>query len=131
MEGEKARKWSAFDVIKGLFAFLDKDTISSASPVLHNALYKLTQKDKYKEFFKEYIFEHRSYFPFSKELHTDLLNLEQSGQLSTPNPDFIDYTVKPKLKSTFDLYTKSLFSTEEIAILEEMAKDFSIEMVNV
>ena len=128
MEGEKVQEWGAFDVIKGLFAFLEKGSISSASPVIHSALYNLTQKDKYKIFFKEYIFEHRSYFPFSKELHTDLLNLEQSGQLSTPNPDFIDYTVKPKLKNTFDLYTKSLFSEEEIAILEEMARDLFNEI---
>lgn len=128
MEGENAKKWGSFDVIKGLFAFLERDSISSASPVIHNALYNLTLKGKYKKFLKEYIFEHRSYFPFSKELHTDLLNLEQSGQLSTPNPDFVDYTVKPKLKNTFDLYTKIFFSEEEITILQEMARDFFNEM---
>jgi hypothetical protein len=130
MEGKKAQEWGAFDVIKGLFAFLDKKTIPSASAVIHSALYNLTQEDNYKEFLKEYVFEHRSYFPFSKDLHTDLLNLEQSGQLSTSNPDFIDYTIKPKLKRTFDLYTKSLFSEKEIVILEKMSKDFTNAMVD-
>ena len=131
MEGKKAQEWGAFDVIKGLFAFLDKDTISSASPVIHGALYNLTKKDKYKKFLKEYVFEHRSYFPFSRDLHTDLLNLQQAGQLSAQNPDFINYIVNPKLKTTFGLYTKSLFSEQEIAILKELAKDFTNEMAGV
>ncbi|MBC8418743.1 MAG: hypothetical protein H8E10_09145 [Desulfobacterales bacterium] len=130
METKKAQDWAAFDVIKGLFAFLNKDTISSASPVIHSALYNLTKKDKYKKFLKEYVFDHRSYFPFSRDLHTDLLNLQQSGHLSAQNPDFIEYTVNSKLKTTFELYTKNLFSEQEIAILKELAKDFTSEMAD-
>ena len=118
-------KWTSFDVIKGLFRYIPGEgPIPSSRPKLHTAIFDLSQNEKYKRFLKDYLFEKTSYFPFSRELNIDILNLEQSGHLSADNPDFVDYKKKPKLENTFDLYTKGLFAELELEILKEMASKF-------
>ena len=118
-------EWTSFDVIKGVFRFLPDDKpISSSRPELHTAIYNISQKEKYKRFLKDYLFEKDSYFPFSRDLNIDILNLEQSGHLSADNPDFVDYKKKPKLGKTFDLYTRDLFTPEDLLLIKEMAELF-------
>ncbi|MGD9157126.1 MAG: hypothetical protein PVG39_01845 [Desulfobacteraceae bacterium] len=119
-------EWTSFDVIKGVFRYLPDDKpISSSRPELHTAIYNLSIEEKYKRFLKGYLFEKDSYFPFSRDLNIDILNLEQSGHLSADNPDFVDYKKKPKLEKTFDLYTKGLFDPEELELIQEMAELFA------
>ena len=125
---EVPAKWDTFDVIKGILAFLKEKDIPSSSPELHNSLYALKQKGKYSSFLKGYFFEDRTYYKFSRDFQTDLLNLEQSGHLASPNPDFLDYEIKPKLKNTFEKYNSKRFTKDEIDILKNMAEDFFKEI---
>jgi len=119
-------EWTSFDVIKGLFRYLpDDEPISSSRPRLHTAIFELTQVGEFRAFLKDYIFEKTSYFPFSRDLNIDILNLEQSGHLSADNPDFVDYKKKPKLNKSFEQYTKKLFKEEEIVVIREMSEKFS------
>lgn len=120
--------WTAFDVIKGMLSFADLGAIPASLSVLHTAVHKLSLKPEYKSFLADYVFEHRSPFPFSSDFQTDLVNLEQAGHLSTPNPDFIRYDLKPKLRNTFEKYGRRLFSEAELASLAQMARDFASEL---
>lgn len=123
--------WDAFDVIKAIFAFLPKEeTVPSSSPVLHETLHSLTLKRKYKKFLHNYVFDLQSYFPYSREFQTDLINLEQAGLLSSSNPDFIDYMIKDKLRKTFENHTKGRFTADEIEILKKMSKDFRTKLLS-
>ena len=123
-------KWDSFDVVKALLANKpeDKDIISCSIPVLHSALFKLKKSKKYRQFFDSYLFEDRIDYQYSRAFQTDLSNLELSGHLSTINPDFVNYTIQPKLKRTYELYTKDKFSLSERDLIREMGKKFFNEI---
>ena len=123
------RKWTTFQVLKALLANYPADTpgpvrITTSVPDLHSAIAKLQNNPRYTPFIGEYVFQRRSYFPFCRELQTDLGNLELSRHLSAMNPDFITYELRDKLTKTFDKYDRSLFDAAELETLENVARDF-------
>jgi hypothetical protein len=111
-----------FDTIKALLVFLTRDEVPARASILHSAIYELCKVKKWQPLLGGYFFEKRGSFPFSIELQSDLINLEQAGQLSTPNPDFVRYKRQPKLTNTFKRYGQSKFTAKEIASLKEMAR---------
>jgi len=129
MKGQAFPKWEPFDVIKGIFAYLpQRDSIPSSIPRLHEIVYNLAKRRDYKNFLQNYIFDYQSYFPYSREFQTDLINLQQAGLLESPNPDFRNYNIKERLKTTFKANAKEKFSDAEILLLQKMSKDFHKEL---
>jgi hypothetical protein len=129
----RSEKWSAFDVVKSMLAILaleNKESIPTSKPILHKALHSLCKNSTYASFFKEYLFDTRS-FPYSKDFQADLLNLEQAGHLSSQNPDFEMYTFKPKLKKNFELKAKTIFEENDLKTIKKMAIDFYSEIQKV
>lgn len=124
----RRREWTAFDVIKGMLAKLDCDKICAATPAIHRAVHALAQKPEFKDLLAEYTFESRTFFPFSREIETDLSNLEMSGHLATPNPLLREYALTEKLERTFEKYTAQRFTETELAILDDMAGAFLREL---
>lgn len=118
--GERA--WTTFDVLKGILAFLgDAEKISAEIPRMHASIHKLARKKEFRELLSGYIFDQRSYFPYSRELQTDLLNLEMAGHLSVPNPALNQYQLTPKLVRTFEKHTAERFSDAQAELLKRMA----------
>jgi len=120
--------WTAFDVIKGIFALMSKDSLPASTPLLHDALSRLKERDAYKALLAGFTFEHRGHFPYCRAFHNDLVSLEMSGHLSTLNPDLTEYVRKPKLQGTFNKYGRPRFSPQEMAVLERLAADFEREV---
>jgi hypothetical protein len=116
-----------FDVVKGMLALMLKNgkakEIPADTPLLHEALFELSKKREYGGLVN-YIFERRTYFPFSREFQTDLINLEMSGHLTNPNPSFEKYNLEQKLVKNFDQYAGKIFTPEQIQTLEQMSRDF-------
>ncbi|MBA4387436.1 MAG: hypothetical protein C0404_05605 [Verrucomicrobia bacterium] len=121
---QETQKWTSFDVVKGMLANLAVSDIPASIPRLHTALCQLQKQQAFARLLADYVFEDRSHFPFSRDFQTDLVNLEQSGHLSTSNPDFITYSIRQKLKTTFENYGKPLFTAEEGNLLKQMADEF-------
>lgn len=118
--GERA--WTTFDVLKGILASLgDADKISAEMPRVHASIHKLAGRKEFRELLKGYVFDQRSYFPYSRELQTDLLNLELAGHLSVPNPALNQYQLTRKLVQTFAKDKTARFSDRQIDLLERMA----------
>lgn len=120
--------WTAFDVVKGIFALLSQDSLPASTPLLHGALYRLKECDAYKILLAGFTFEHRGHFPYCRAFHADLVSLEMSGHLSTLNPDLTEYVRKPKLQGTFNKYGKPRFSPQEMAALKCLAANFEREV---
>lgn len=124
----RQRDWTAFDVIKGMLAKLDCDKICAATPAIHKAVHALAHKPEFQDMLAEYTFESRTFFPFSREIETDLSNLEMSGHLATPNPLLREYALTEKLRRTFEDYTAERFTQEELRVLEDMAEEFLCQL---
>ena len=122
-----ATKWNKFDVARSLFALIKKDLgldrISAQTPILHDALFKLSQE--YPELLGEFNFDQRGDFPYSHEFNGQLVAQEMAGHLSCLSPDFVTYLILPKAMTNFEKYHAKLFSPEEHEVLAKMAKRFS------
>lgn len=131
-EESQGLRWTAFDVVKAMLAFLvSMQRIPAAVPVIHTALHKLSQKKSYRKYLESYCFDTRSFFPFSRDLQVDLANMELAGLLSTVNPDLTEYLLHDRLSATFERYTKPLFTKEELQDLKRMSEEFGGELSKV
>lgn len=117
-------KWIEFDVVKGLLALLPVEKITSDESILQSALYNLYKNPKYKRFLKEYLFDINGHFPFSRDFETTLVNMKMSGIMYTYGLNFKEYTLNPKLKTSFEKHTKPLFNESELETLTQMSKEF-------
>ena len=116
---------SGLDLVKALLARLPEDEISCRTPLLHSALFELCKRPEFRRSLgPDYVFDEKGYFPFCREFDIDLLNLEQSGYLASPNPDFHKYTLSTKLRTSFRETTEQHLSPEALAKLDEMSKAF-------
>ena len=127
-------EWTGFDVLKGLLALFLKERqkesdspvqIPVAIPILHRAVYDLSREERYRELLKGYLFEQRSYFPYSRDLETDLFALEMAGHISNPNPSLSEYALSPKILDTYEKRTRERFDEDQTAVLESMATSFA------
>ena len=122
---QSSREWGTFDVVKGMLALVPEGTsIPASEPVLHSALHRLSHSLAYRTLLSDYVFRRRSYFPFCSEFQTDLTNLEMAGHLSNPNPGLEGYELRPKLRLTFEKYTRRLFSDPEFKALRALSSKF-------
>lgn len=123
MASSRTPSWDTFDVVKGVLAYYPEDHIPCDVPTLHEAVFNLAKEPKFEAFFHRYHFDKRSHFPFSHDLQTDLMNLEQAGHLSSPNPELRQYERTPKLKATFSKYNRKTFTKVEIRTLHAISKN--------
>lgn len=119
-------KWKEFDVVKGLLALLPVERITANIPKLHTALHELYEKQEYKKFLEEYLFEEVSWFPFSDDFATNLVSLEMSGHIcfSYKVSNQPEYIFNEKLRYDFEKHTKPLFSESELETITQMSKEF-------
>lgn len=115
------QKRDSFDVMSAVFALTaaSRPKMPAATPIIHTALFELASQDPYRDLLEDYVFERRSYYPFSRDFQIDLTNMELSGLLATPNPDYQDFSFEAKLQKCLEGV-----SEEDRKLLQRMARDF-------
>jgi hypothetical protein len=130
MSIEMKQQWKSYDVLKAMLALMGRKGFSASAPRVHQAVYNLAKKSEFVPFLGAYLFEQRGNFLFSKELQLDFSNMELAGLLSSPNPDFVNYMVCPKLAEVFETYVKPRFSEDEIEMLSQISKEFEDQVTS-
>ena len=118
------KQWDAYDALKAMLALMESKEFPSSARVIHSAMCQIQQEPEFHCFVQEYLFAPRGDFPFSSVLQTDLSNMEIAGLLSSPNPEFVRYTVCDKLDRIFEIYVKGRFTQDELETLTRMAQVF-------
>lgn len=119
-------------MITALLAFLPPE-FNNDPEKIHRTLKKLQQKEKYKNLLKDCTFLDYSRFPYSPLLGRIFNRLQESRLLSSRNPDYEVYQIKPEsreaIKSYFLEEGKSLNKQRDT--LKEIASELERELTNV
>ena len=118
------------DVIKATFHFLGSEERFPADiPKIHTVFFKISQKDEFRELFKNFIFDTSKAFPYSFTIRLALDRLQKSNLLSCINPSLDEFEVSKNLGSEeSDSDIKKLFSDDEISLLQKVAEEFKKEI---
>jgi len=116
----------SFDVVKGIlyniYEMNEGHMFRCSISMFHNFIYGLCNENEYKHLFKDYLFEDKLTYHFSKRLQTDIINMEMAGLFgSCIDYDFI---LHKRLKITFEEYTQHKFNEGDLELLREMALRF-------
>ncbi len=103
MRREKTKEFSPDDVITALLAFLPKE-FSNNPEKIHTTFRKLQQDERYSELLGAFEFIDYQRFPYSPLLGRILNRLQESKLLSSLNPDYIMYQIKPDSKKAINSY---------------------------
>jgi hypothetical protein len=110
------------DKVAAMFSFLKKNEIPLDTERIHRAFYRL--KEKYPDILEEFVFSRNDVYPFSALLERTLFRLQNSGLISTVNPDFKRCIISDESKTYIQEHTLPIFQDEEKHKLEEMGKMF-------
>jgi len=110
------------DKVAAMFSFLEKNEIPLDSEKIHRAFYKL--KEKYPGILEEFVFSRNDIYPFSSLLERILFRLQNSGVISTVNPDFKRCMISDESKNHIREHILPIFQDEEKHKLEEIGKMF-------
>lgn len=100
---ETTRKFSPDDVITALLFYLPQE-FSNDPEKIHRKIYELKHKEKYKELLEDFEFLDYPRFPYSPLLGRIFNRLQESKLLSSLNPDYIMYQIKPDSKKAINSY---------------------------
>jgi len=103
MQREKTKPFSPDDVITALLAFLPPE-FSNDPEKIHTTIRKLQQKEEYKDLIGDFEFLDYPRFPYSPLLGRILNRLQESRLLSSRNPDYRVYQVKPASRDAIESY---------------------------
>ena len=110
------------DKVAAMFSFLKKNEIPLDVENIHRAFCKL--KEKYPEILEEFVFSRNDIYPFSPLLERTLFRLQNSGLISTVNPDFKRCIISDESKAYIRKSILPIFQDEEKRKLEKMGKTF-------
>ncbi len=132
MQKEKAKQFSADDVITALLAFLPPE-FSNDPEKIHTTIRRLQQEEKYKDLLEDFEFLNYSRFPYSPLLGRILNRLQESRLLSSRNPDYRVYQIKEASKYAIESYflAKGRILHQHSGKLQEMASELEKELTNV
>ena len=132
METEKAKEFSADDVITALLFFLPKD-FSNDPEKIHRKIYELKQKEQYKDLLKDFEFIDYSRFPYSPLLGRIFNRLQESRLLSSRNPDYRVYQIKETSKDAIESYflAEGKVLHKQSDRIKEMASELEKDLANV
>lgn len=88
-----------------------------------NAFYQAREKKKFAIFFKNYAFDTDGLKPISPAISEGLDTLQQSRLVGRMNPDLVDYTIDPALKTRYEQSVK-----KKLAGKEHLARDLADEI---
>lgn len=93
----------SLDLLIGIlkFVYARREEIPCSTPSLQNAVYALSKKPEFIDFFQEYRFQDCGYYQYSEELLGDFRNLERLGCLSAGNPLFVRYAIRKSVVEGF------------------------------
>ena len=132
MQKEKTKEFSPDDVITALLFFLPNE-FSNDPEKIHTTLRRLQQEEKYNELLGPFEFIDYPRFPYSPILGRILNRLQESRLLSSRNPDYRVYQVKPTSKEAIESYflAEGKVLHQQIDKLKEIASEFKKELGNV
>jgi len=105
-----------------MFSFLKKNEIPLNVEGIHRAFCDL--KEKYPDVLEEFVFSRNDIYPFSPLLERTLFRLQNSGLISTVNPDFKKCIISRKSKAYIRKNILPIFRDEEKRKFEKMGKSF-------
>jgi sulfur relay (sulfurtransferase) DsrC/TusE family protein len=114
-----------FDVLSMILSRIEDPRIGCSDWALHESVYKLSAKKKFRGLLAGYLFEDHSYYHHSPELQADLDNLQLCGLIA---PFYDGYEVSPSMRSVAE-EMKGMFGEDEKALIESMAKELRKEML--
>ena len=100
-------------------------TIPKSQDVFQQLFFQM--KNKYSDFFADFIFDESGVTPFSDELDSVLFRLETSTILPALNPSYKDYNITSSLKVLEASYEKL---KDQRDIIDSCAKIFSDWIIN-
>ena len=103
MQRGMTKQFSPDDVITALLVFLP-DEFSNDPEKIHRTIRELQQKEEYKHLLGDFEFLDYSRFPYSPLLGRILNRLQESRLLSSRNPDYRVYQIKPDSRRAVDSY---------------------------
>ena len=125
LEQSPSKTWTRFDVVRAIVALIKKESgvtaIPAQTPVLHKALFVLSQK--HSNFLGDFEFDQRGDFPYAHDFQNQLVALERASHLACLNPDFVSYQILDKAVVNFDRHVAAMFKPEERAELSAIAKE--------
>ena len=125
-------QFSPDDVVTSLLAFLPP-VFNNDPEKIHRTIKRLQQKKKYKELLGGFDFLDQARFPYSPLLARVLNRLQESRLLSSRNPDYVVYEVKPESQAAIRSYflDRGRVLSDYSETLNEIAKELNKELTNI
>ena len=129
MQSTKKKRFRPDDVITALLVCLPSE-FNNDPEKIHKIIYELQKKGKYEDLLGEFEFVEHSRFPYSPLLGRILNRLQESRLLSSRNPDYIKYQIKPESKVAIESYFLGEGKPfhDQRSRLEEIAKELIEEL---
>lgn len=108
------------DVIRVILGYSSEANIFKVPAKIHSAIYTLSRKEEWCEYFKGFYFNTSGITPYSYELDQAIKRLETSCMLSTQNPSYSVYN----LERDHLLESLTKFEPSEQIQLQEMSEKF-------
>lgn len=110
------------DIIAAMFSFLDKEEFPSDIAKIHTALYNV--KKQFPRLLEEFIFSENDVYPYSPLLERVLFRLQNSGLISTVNPEFKKCIISNESKKFIKKEILPLFDKDKQKEIFNMGKLF-------
>ena len=116
---------TALDVLKGIFAFINRDKSYTCNPTKYNFFFQKAAK-KYPNMFEDISFEEDDFLPYSEDFEKAYTSAAEFKIINRPNPDIYPC----KVVASEERLKKHLmkFTPEQITIIEGLAKEFEKEL---
>ena len=121
-------KLDDYEVLLSLLANLEITEFPANVPILHNIVHDLSNRSKYKNLLKPYIFQKHAGFYFSPKMEDYLENMCIASLLGMDGMREI-YIILPKLRISYERHIDKNNWSKEIEIIKQMAIDFT-ELIN-
>lgn len=131
MQSNAVEQFSPDDVVTTVLSFIHSE-FSNNPEKIHETFYRLQKETKYKDLLGNFEFIDYSQFHYSPLLERILNRLQESRLLSSRNPDYLFYEVKPDSRKAIESYylKKGKILHKQRKQLEGIAKELKKELVD-
>ena len=103
MQSNAVKQFSPDDVVTAVLSFI-RSEFSNDPEKIHETFYRLHNDTKYKDLLGNFEFIGYSKFHYSPLLERILNRLQESRLLSSRNPDYLFYEIKPESRKAIEAY---------------------------
>lgn len=110
------------DIVAVMLSFLKKENIPANFKTIHSSVAIL--REKHPHLLNRFTFSSTDIYPFSRLLERVFFRLQNSGMISTVNPDFKVCIISKESKNYIKKNILPIFSDDEINEIKKMSSEF-------